>query len=261
MRSRPLVLCYHAVSDGWDDDLAVRPSAFDRQLSTLVSWRYRGGTAAEAIDGGGRLLHVTFDDAFKNVARALPTLERLEIPATVFACAGYADDGRPLDVPELAVEAAQQPDELATMNWDELGELVERGIEIGSHTVSHPHLPALGDGELERELRESRERIEDHLRRPCRLMAYPYGGEDTRVRAAARAAGYDAAFGLSQPPQTADRYSIPRVGVWRKDSVVRLALKLSPTVRRTGTSVRRRLGFEKRDRPTNRQQSRAHVSA
>lgn len=71
---------------------------------------------------------------------AISSLERLGVSATVFACSSYADDGRPLAVAELAAEAAAHPDSLSTMRWDELRELSDRGIEIGSHTVTHPHL-------------------------------------------------------------------------------------------------------------------------
>ena len=85
------------------------------------------------------------------------------------------------------------------MDWDALRGLAERGIEIGSHTVSHPHLPLLGDVEVQRELRESRKQIEDELRRPCRFLAYPFGDEDARIRAASAAAGYEAAFGAPGP--------------------------------------------------------------
>ena len=82
---RPLVLCYHAVSDEWDHLLAVRPRAFERQLTSLLRRGYRPVGASEALAGQGRLLHVTFDDAYRNIAAALEILERLGVPATVFA--------------------------------------------------------------------------------------------------------------------------------------------------------------------------------
>ena len=44
------------------------------------------------------------------------------------------------------------------MMIDALAELSGRGIEIGSHTKTHPHLCRLSDFELHAELRESRER-------------------------------------------------------------------------------------------------------
>ncbi len=217
------MLCYHAVSDGWQHPLSVRTADFARQLALVLSLRYRPGTAAEVVAGRGRLLHVTFDDAFRSVRSALPVLERLGLPATVFACPDYADQpGRPLDVKELAGQAADLPGELATMGWDELRELVERGVDVQSHTLSHPHLPELDDRELRRQLVESRQRLEEGLGRPCRFVAYPFGHEDERVRAATRAAGYEAAFGL---PGVGGDYSVRRVGFWRRDGLTRVAVK------------------------------------
>lgn len=223
-----LVLCYHAVSAAWAPcGLSLAPEELERQLAALLRRGYRPAILDEAV-GSRRRLHVTFDDAYRSVEAAVPVLERLGIPATVFACTGPADaGGAPLEIPELAAEAAAFPDEVLTMDWDALRALAERGIEIGSHTVTHPHLPRLGDEEIERELRDSRARIEDELGRPCRYLAYPYGESDERVRRiVARAAGYAAAFGLARGGQ-ADRYALPRVGVYRRDTPLRLRLKTS----------------------------------
>jgi peptidoglycan/xylan/chitin deacetylase (PgdA/CDA1 family) len=184
--------------------------------------------AAEAVSGSGRLLHVTFDDAYRNVKTVLPLLERLGVQATVFACSGFAPSGAPLLIPELEERAIGYEAELTTMNWDALRDAAERGFEIGSHTISHPHLPRLADAELDRELRESRDRIADTLGRPCRLLAYPFGENDGRVRAAARAAGYVAAFALRAPHDAPlDPYGVERVDIYRGDGPVRFALKTS----------------------------------
>jgi peptidoglycan/xylan/chitin deacetylase (PgdA/CDA1 family) len=227
VRVRPLVLCYHGVSDSWNHSLAVTTDAFERQLRSLLRRGYRPVRAAQALAGGGRLVHVTFDDAYKNVADALPILERLGVHATVFACAGYAVDGRPLDVPEVAAAAAADPEHMATMNWDELEALAERGVEIGSHTITHPHLPRLGDSELDRELRDSRTMLEDRLGRPCRFLAYPYGDDDERVYRAAERAGYEGAFSLRGGDGRHGRFAIPRVDIYRRDNRVHVWLKTS----------------------------------
>jgi peptidoglycan/xylan/chitin deacetylase (PgdA/CDA1 family) len=179
---------------------------------------------------------VTFDDAYRNVADALATLEQLEVHATVFACTGYAVDGRPLDVPEVASAAAADPQHMATMNWDELRALADRGVEIGSHTITHPHLPRLGDLELDRELRDSRTLLQDQLGRPCRFLAYPFGDDDERVYRAAERAGYEGAFSLRGRAGRDDRYAIPRVDIYRKDSSVHVWLKTS-SLRRPAIAV------------------------
>jgi peptidoglycan/xylan/chitin deacetylase (PgdA/CDA1 family) len=214
------------VSESWPDDLAVRPKRLARHLQAFLLRRFRPASLADTVRFRRKLLHVTFDDAYKSVAEAMPILEQLAIPATIFACADYARDGRPLAVPELADRAAGYPGELATMTWDELRAGAERGIEIGSHTLTHPHLRELSDVELARELRESRSQLEDELGRPCRYLAYPFGETDARVGAAAQLAGYDAAFALS--PSAPGRYALPRVDLYRKDTVLRATLKTSP---------------------------------
>jgi peptidoglycan/xylan/chitin deacetylase (PgdA/CDA1 family) len=223
---RPLVLCYHAVSESWPDELAVHPTELARQLRILLLRRFRPAPLADTIGGRARLLHVTFDDAYKSVARAIPILERHAVPATIFVCTDYARDGRPLAVPELASKAEAFPSELETMTWDDVRAFAERGIEIGSHTVTHPHLPELSDAELVGELRDSRREVEDELKRPCRHLAYPYGDTDERVGEAARQAGYEAAFALS--PRAPDRYAVPRVDLYRKDTLLHAMLKTSP---------------------------------
>jgi peptidoglycan/xylan/chitin deacetylase (PgdA/CDA1 family) len=226
-RFRALVLCYHAVSDSWPDQLAVPARLFEAHLTRLLRRGYRPVTTGDVLAGRAGSLHVTFDDAYQNVEMGLEVLERLAIPATVFACAGYAEDGRPLDVPELAGEALAYPEEMATMTWNELRDLADRGFEIGSHTSTHPHLTRLSDTELDHELRESRSRVAEELGRPCRFLAYPYGENDVRVREAARKAGYEAAFALRETFSVTDAFALPRVDLYRKDTPLRAWLKTS----------------------------------
>jgi len=229
---RPLVLCYHAISEGWNDPLAVPLDAFERQLRGLLARRYRPVGAADAVAATGRLLHVTFDDAFRSVTKALPVLERLRVSATVFACPRFAEGARRFDIPELAAQMPENSEHLATMGWPELQDLVARGVEVGSHTLSHPHLTALDDHELGRELRESRERLEDKLSVRCRFLAYPFGEEDERVRAAARSSGYEAAFALPGNQASTNLYAVPRVGIWRGDGSLRVTVKTSAAGRK-----------------------------
>jgi peptidoglycan/xylan/chitin deacetylase (PgdA/CDA1 family) len=226
-----VVLCYHAVSDEWEHRLSVRRQALERQLRLMLARRYRPASAADVAAGDARLFHVTFDDAFRSVWNAVPVLERLGVPATVFACPAYAEGGRTFDITKRADDVVAHPDELATMNWDSLAELAERGIEIGSHTKTHPHLTSLSDSELHNELQESREQLQDVLGVPCRFLAFPYGEHDARVRAATRASGYHAAFALPGRTKPRDLFALPRVGIWRHTGLVRAALKTSPVSR------------------------------
>src|SRR5215210_7741522 len=214
---RPLVLCYHAVTTSWQHHLAVDPEALERHVRRILRRGYVPADIDSVVANRRHGLHVTFDDAYMNVADALPALGRLGVRPTVFACPEYAVDGRPLDVPELVGEARDHPRELATMTWDQLREISSQGIEVGSHSLKHDHLTQLSDAELVADLSESRAWLEEELGRPCRFLAYPYGDADARVHRAARAAGYQAAFASPGLEKPINLFALPRVGVWRSD--------------------------------------------
>jgi peptidoglycan/xylan/chitin deacetylase (PgdA/CDA1 family) len=219
---RPLVLVYHAVSDGWSDPLSVRVGDFEQQMRTLAARGYRGCSWRDLLNNPGnrKLVHITFDDAFRSVANALPVLRELGLPSTIFACSQYARDGGRLSIPRLADRASD--DEIATMDWATLRGIVEDGlVEIGSHGRGHVDLVELSDVELGQELSDSKSEIEDHLRRPCATHAYPFGSQDARVRRATASAGYAAAFGAPGVSGHVDPLRIPRTGIWRDEPPMR----------------------------------------
>ena len=198
---REPVLCYHAVSPTWEHRLSITPELLLRQVRLLKRFRR---------------VRASFDDAFRSAASVFPELERLGVPVQVFVCTGYARDGAPLSIPELA---SDDPRLLATMTWDAL-----RGVEVGSHGVTHAHLTRLSDEELRRELVESKEQIEDELGRACPDFAYPYGEHDERVRAAVRAAGYERAYGLTS--DRSDPFALRRIDLYRRHTPFRALLRL-----------------------------------
>jgi peptidoglycan/xylan/chitin deacetylase (PgdA/CDA1 family) len=239
--SRILVLGYHAVSERWPCQLAVTPAQLRRQLEWVLTRGYRPGTFLEALteDTSAPRLVVTFDDAYRSVLDlAYPTLASLGIPGTVFVATDFASGARPLEWPGIDHWlATEHANELRGLEWGELAELAENGWEVGSHTRTHPHLTRLEDDAVERELRGSREACERMLGRRCSSLAYPYGDFDGRVLAAAAAAGYEAAAieGLARPALLA----WPRVGVYRKNSMLAFRLKASPAIVRLRTALGR----------------------
>src|ERR687883_575325 len=99
-----LILCYHAISDEWADPVAVSATRFADQLGLLSALGYRGVTFTEAVEEEprGRRVAVTFDDAFRSVLdRALPILDALGWPATVFAVTDYGEGDRLISWPTL----------------------------------------------------------------------------------------------------------------------------------------------------------------
>lgn len=237
-----VVLCYHALSEDWPAPLAVRPRAFERQILIMLERGYRATTFARLSRDRPteKTFVVTFDDAFRSVVDlALPILQRHDVPATVFAVSDFASRGGPLRWSGID-EWANGPHatELEGLNWSELRPLIDIGWEVGSHTVSHPRLPAIGEERLHEELSASRERCERELGE-CQTLAYPYGDVDARVAEAARSAGYSAAAGMTSRSAGLGQFGWPRVGVWRGDDLRRFRLKVSSPVRRVRLRMRR----------------------
>jgi peptidoglycan/xylan/chitin deacetylase (PgdA/CDA1 family) len=61
------------------------------------------------------------------------------------------------------------------LSWKQLVEMRQAGMEIGSHTITHPNLAELGPGAVRVELRDSRRVLEDHLGEEIESVAYPFG--------------------------------------------------------------------------------------
>lgn len=76
------------------------------------------------------------------------------------------------------------------MEGGDLRSLVREGFEIGGHGVSHAELPQCGPQVLEREVTDSKKRLEDDLGSPIPMFAYPRGRHDGRIIAALKQAGY-----------------------------------------------------------------------
>lgn len=230
-----LVLCYHAVSEGWPADLSVPPDRLEAQLGALIARGYRGATFTQAVldPPAARTLAVTFDDAYRSVLTlALPILERLGLPGTVFAPTAYIGlDTMSWPGIDHFLRGPHEP-ELTPMTWAELQLLADDGWEIGSHTRTHPRLTRLTNSELETELAGSRMDYERALGTPCRSLAYPYGDHDARVVAASAAAGYEAACTLPSKLHPPIPLRWPRIGVYNADRVTSFRLKVSPVVRR-----------------------------
>jgi peptidoglycan/xylan/chitin deacetylase (PgdA/CDA1 family) len=239
-RAREAVfLCYHSIAERGPPYLTLTPRLFERQLALLRRRGYRSGRLAdlERLARGERLdrraAFLTFDDGFRdNLLVAQPLMAEYGFHPIVFVMPPFLDDGRGFEWPEMATAHAENPDLLRSLTWPEAERMAELGAELGSHTLSHPHLRELGDERLEAELRESRRAIEERLG-VCEALAYPFGEWDERVAHAAGDAGYRFAFSLPQGPQRAvGPLCIPRLNVDYRDRSARFRLKLRPSGRR-----------------------------
>jgi peptidoglycan/xylan/chitin deacetylase (PgdA/CDA1 family) len=230
-----IFLCYHSIAAEGPRYLTVSAELFERQLAALRRRRLGSGDLG-ALRGAAEGRHVaptvflTFDDGFRdNCETALPLLREYGFAAFVFVLPPLVDAAAPLDWPEMADDCRRYPATMRSATWSMLEVMKEGGFEVGSHTLSHPHLPRLGGEALREELWESRARIKERLG-SCDTLAYPFGDWSPEVAIAARECGYEFAF--SMPTKTGQRaagpLSIPRINVDYRDERMRFGAKLSP---------------------------------
>ena len=225
---RVSILCYHSVDPSWGSHLAMTPEGFERHCR----WLSRARTVLSvdecmaAWTETGRMpqasVSLTFDDGFVDLAQwAFPVLARYRLHATVFLVAEtLTAQGRAVDWVDDA-----PPWPLRTLTPEHVLAARADGIRFASHSWAHRDLVQLSEGECIRDLRDSREFIEDLLHEPVPLLAYPFGRHDPMVERAARRAGYQFAFALPDRCEVASRYAIPRVGIFRGDGAGTLRIK------------------------------------
>jgi peptidoglycan/xylan/chitin deacetylase (PgdA/CDA1 family) len=223
------ILLFHRVGppDGSAmDRYTVSPARFALQMAQLAAEGWRGVALEDFLDSdmppaAGRQVAVTFDDGFaSNRKHAWPVLAQHRFRATTFLVAGEIGGVNSWD-------GAAMP-RFPLLGAADLREADPGTMSFQSHGATHRPLPSMGAADLEREIRDSRIRLEAAIGRPVNVFAYPFGAWDRRVRDAVAGAGYRAACscesGRNGPRD--DPFLLRRVEILEEDLGWRLRLKL-----------------------------------
>nr|WP_235900057.1 polysaccharide deacetylase family protein [Selenomonas montiformis] len=215
------VLEYHMVADTSPEDgwaYNVPPEDFRDQLDYL---REEGYTAISMLDymkakkGKAELpprpVILTFDDGYEsNYTTLLPILESYGMKATVYMVTN--DIGLP-----------------GYLTWDELRDMQERGIEIGSHTANHQPLTEMDRSRQEEEMRLSKLLLEWNGIHTVFSFSYPNGAYDSGMPELLAQNGYltavtgDAGLNTFQTdPYLLQRINIPHPRFGRMEFRLRL---------------------------------------
>jgi peptidoglycan/xylan/chitin deacetylase (PgdA/CDA1 family) len=219
-----VVFMYHRFGEDAYPATNTTIEQLDAHIAELTSGKYRVMPLEEivrAVTRGSplpdRAVGLSVDDAFLSVyENAWPRLHAAGLPFTLFVSTAAIDKG-------LA----------GYMTWDQIRELRDQGVSIGSQTASHPHLPTLSPEAQLKEMADAQARFEAELGQAPTLIAYPYGEASLETMAAARKAGFVAGLGQhsgvmdpSDPP-----YYLPRFALNEKYGAVtrvRLAANALP---------------------------------
>jgi peptidoglycan/xylan/chitin deacetylase (PgdA/CDA1 family) len=218
---------YHRVSDQYDE-LALPRDMFRRHMEALLadgSTPVTLGQAQELLRDGasGRYVTVTFDDGYHdNLENAVPVLEELGIPATIFVPTRVIDgDAR------FSWYGDEQP---PLLSWDEIEALDQHDlISFGAHTRTHPALPRLSVDRARAEILGSKRDLETRLGRTVTDFCYPAGLYGDREAQLAHAAGFTTGVtcepGVNEPAHAP--LALRRTMIDRRDTLVDFTAKLA----------------------------------
>lgn len=120
------------------------------------------------------------------------------------------------------------PDAFRGLSWCQIRSMMNSGLDIGSHSYSHPILTKISEEELVKELRLSKKMITDQLSQEPKFFCYPNGRSidfNYKIQSLARQAGYS--YGVAAYPSCnplADRWAINRYAAHSQDDMFKKTL-------------------------------------
>jgi peptidoglycan/xylan/chitin deacetylase (PgdA/CDA1 family)/glycosyltransferase involved in cell wall biosynthesis len=143
---------------------------------------------------------LTFDDGYRSMkTRALPLLKKFGMKGVFFVLADFQLRTNFWDPQELEPEL---------LTRQEIQELVQDGMELGAHSISHRHFPKLSYADCLEEIRKSKEILETAFSTQVVSFAYPFGAIDEKAKQALTDS--DFAFGIATDSGGKNLFDDPR---------------------------------------------------
>lgn len=197
------IFMFHEIGEG-PNNLYVPEQDFERLMAFLSKEGYRTVTVSQLLDHkmkrgeNDKLIALTFDDGYASFYnKAFPILKKYNFNATTF----------------IITDMVNTPNH---MTWQQLRKLLNGGIEVGSHSQTHPYLSKLDDAALYSQVIGSKQRLEELLNKQVTAFCYPYGDFNEEVIEEVKEAGYKLAVTVHTDISSKKDalYQLPRVNVY-----------------------------------------------
>ncbi len=228
------ILRYHSISNFRRHETNVKVDEFRRQMK-FIREHYHPISLDGFVDSllqrralSPRAVVVTFDDGYReNFLHVCPVLEEFTIPATFFLLSEFIGTSK-----ILSHDKGDDSRYNFLLSWNEVREMQAQGIAFGSHGSTHIRMTEGTPGEIEKELRDSKAKIEKETGEKINFVSYPFGtrrdfSEDTKRKAAAAGylSGCTAVYGSNK--HSSDLYELRRIGIEASDNGFTFGAKLN----------------------------------
>lgn len=192
---------------------------------------------------------ITFDDGAKVNYSLKKVIQQYNVPVTMFVCSDIigtnrhywfshsdklttdltkvADAKRLSLLSQVGFDEKKNYDTAEALSGTEITDLINSGVSIQSHTLTHPVLPMCDDLKAEIEITKSKANLEEKFGIKVDYFSYPNGDYCPRDVAICKKAGYLAGVtvDLGFNDVDTDVYRLKRIGIYDNASVNQLAVR------------------------------------
>ncbi|HOK55971.1 MAG TPA: polysaccharide deacetylase family protein [bacterium] len=221
-----MILAYHRINPWYNDALTVKPEYFKKQIEYLISKKFLIVPVEEYLKENKKILKrkivITFDDGFAdNFWFAFDILKSFRIFPLIFLIVDYTGTNK-------IFSRYKDKEKDRFLNWKEINEMIKEGVEIGSHTLTHPHLTQISEKTAKEEIISSKKIIEDKTGKEIKFFCYPYGEFNEKIIDFVKLAGYKGAFVTPKRGQKIKwtDFTMKRIGIYGHNNFFIYKLKI-----------------------------------
>ncbi|MBN2226726.1 MAG: polysaccharide deacetylase family protein [candidate division Zixibacteria bacterium] len=219
------VLAFHKIEPSLTIGINnYHPKRFEGLLSNFITAGYRFIDLDSYLE---REYHkektavITFDDGYESFfTTAFPILQKLNIPATVFIPTAFIGQNDNWDYAAILRPSKH-------MSSQQIREMADCDITIGSHGRSHRSLADMSSRLLKLELEHSKKDIEEITGKKVRYLSYPFGRFTAEVETRALEAGYERGFTLASYRKSRLGFTVSRLGIYTIDTPLSVTAKIN----------------------------------
>ena len=186
---------YHRFGESKYPSTNITVEQLESHLNYLVEQNFRFTQASDLLDPEqqkAKTITVTIDDAYLSFYEVgLPIFEKYQVPVTLF-----------LNTENVGA--------FNYMSWDQLRDVLDRGVEIQNHSHTHSSFSTLDEEAIINEIETSQSLIFANLNITPNLFAFPFGESGDMAQKIIERY-FDAAFGQHSGAFSMNyQYYIPR---------------------------------------------------